>query len=364
MTRITILLPSLRGGGMEKELLLIAEELIKRNFSIEVVVVNTIQSAYTPSSKINLIDLGATQIRYAIFPLIKYLKQSKPEIIFCAETPLNTIAILAKKITGFPKQLIISERNHISSVTKYAKRFGDLIRPHLVKYLYPYADKVVTVSKGVAQDLITTCQLHSHKVQTLYNMFDVENIKQKSTEEATHLPKDNLPIILNIGRLSPQKDQATLIKAFAIVRKKTPCHLIILGEGAERSNLIQLIRQLNLENDILMPGFVSNPYAYIARANVFVLSSMYEGLPGVLIEALACGTSIVSTNCPSGPAEILEHGKYGILTPVGDEDALANAMQKLLQQPYAPDILRARAMDFSIERLIPHYINLFTPPQT
>lgn len=364
MKKITLLFPSLRGGGIEKQLLRFSEELIKHNFNVDVVVINTINSAYKPNSKINLINLNTRQIRYALFPLIRYLKRAKPEIIFCAETPLNAIAILAKKITGFPNKLLISEHNHLSSVTKQAKRFGDLIRPYIAKHLYPHADLIITVSKGIADDLIQTGKLNPQKIKTLYNMFDIQDINVKSKVEAIHFPKDSLPTILNIGRLSQQKDQATLIQAFSIVRKKIACRLLILGEGNEREKLTQLIKQLHLENDILMPGFVSNPYAYITRANLFVLSSTHEGLPGVLIEALACGTSIVSTNCPSGPAEILENGKYGSLTPVGDVTALANAIQKALEHPHSPNILRAQAMNFSIDKLMPQYLDLLTPPQT
>lgn len=363
MNQITILLPSLRGGGLEKQILFVAESLFKLNFNVEILIINSINSVYVPKTKIKITNLKVKQIRYALFPLINHFRRTKPSIVFCADTPLNALTILAKKISNYPNKLIVSERNHLTSITKYAKRTGDKIRPFIAKYLYPHADLITTVSEGVAEDLIQTYKLDPQKVKTLYNMFDTEDIVQKSKKEAKHLPKDNLPTIVNIGRLSHQKDQTTLIKAFAILRKKQQCHLIILGEGEERKKLQQLIHQLNLENDVFMPGFVSNPYPYIAQTNLFVLTSIYEGLPGVLIEALAIGTSIVSTNCPSGPAEILQNGKYGLLTPVGNTFALADAMQKLLKQPYSPDILRARAMDFSIETLIPQYLDVLTAPQ-
>lgn len=362
MKHIAILSTSLRGGGIEKELLLIAGELSRRNLDVEIVVVNTIDSAYAPGPNIRLVDLGASRMRYALIPLMKYLKRARPQTVFCAETPLNALAILARAITGFPKRLIVSERNHLSSVAEHAKRLGDAARPFLAKYLYPHADLITTVSLGVAEDLIRSSKVNPQKVRPLYNMFDVENIIRKSQEEAPFLPKDDFPVILNVGRLTPQKDQATLVKAFAVLREKIPCRLIILGEGGERSNLSQLARRLNIENDVLMPGFAPNPYAYMARARIFALSSIYEGLPGVLIEALACGTPIVSTDCPSGPAEILDGGKYGTLTPVGDVAAFANAMLKMLAQPVLSDALRARSMDFSVEKLMPQYLDIFFPP--
>lgn len=363
MKKTTILLPSLRGGGVEKQSLILAGELIKRGLNLELVVVNTINTAYTPSHGIHLIDLKARQIRFALMPLVKYLRTAQPQVMFSAETPVNSLAIMGRIIAGFPKRLIVSERNHLSSVTKNATRMGDRLRPLLVKYLYPQADLIVTVSDGVAGDLIHSCNINKNKVRTIYNMFDIKKIVSDSLVKPHHpwLEKDDTPIIVNTGRLSLQKDHETLIKAFAILRSRKACRLLILGEGAERPRLMQLANQLNVADDLLMPGFVSNPFAYLAQAKAFVLSSAWEGLPGALIEALACGVPVVSTDCPSGPAEILEHGKYGALTPVGDPHALADAILKTLDAPLPSDILHRRAMDFSIENIIPQYLDILQP---
>jgi len=345
---------------MEKELLVLSEELIRNGLNIDLVVVNTIDTAYFPSADINLVDLQTRQIRFVLIPLVKYLRDTKPEVMFSAETPMNAMAIIARMITGFPKRLIVSERNHLSSVTKNAIRLGDRIRPWLVQNLYPKADLIITVSKGVAKDLIESYKIDIDKIQPIYNMFDINKIvsASQSTPQCSWLEKDASPIIINVGRLSSQKDHATLIKAFAIAKAKRKCRLLILGEGAERPTLINLIQDLNLDDDVFMPGFVSNPYAYIARAKLFVLSSAWEGLPGALIEALACGIPVVSTDCPSGPAEILENGKYGLLTPVRDAQALADAILDTLKHPKPSTMLHQRAMDFSIEKIFPQYLEI------
>lgn len=359
--KISILLPSLRGGGLEKQMLTLCEELFRRGLNLDLVVINNINGAYTPPHDLNLIDLKAKQIRFALFSLVKYLRSTRPDILFSAETPVNALAIMAKLLCGFPERLIISEHNHLTSVAKNAARFGDQLRPFLARYLYPQADLIITVSDGVANDLIDRYRIKKHKVRTIRNLFNIKKIISDSQVKIEHpwFDKSDIPIIITIGRLSLQKDQATLIRAFARLRLNRACRLIILGEGPERPMLLQLAKDLNVINDIFMPGFVSNPYAFMAKAKVFVLSSAWEGLPGVLIEALACGIPIVATDCPSGPAEILENGRYGRLIPIGEEQAMAEAISEMLDHPHSTSMLRQRAMDFSAENIISQYLNIF-----
>lgn len=167
------------------------------------------------------------------------------------------------------------------------------------------------------------------------------------------------PLIIAVGRLSPEKDYKTLLSAYKKVKEQIECRLIILGEGAERTNLLNLANSLDITEYIDLPGFVSNPYAWIARSNLFVLSSRYEGLPTVLIEALACGTPVVSTNCISGPAEILENGKFGDLVPVGDVEALAKAIIHNIRHPRPKDPLMERGNEFSVEVALQAYLDYF-----
>ena len=167
------------------------------------------------------------------------------------------------------------------------------------------------------------------------------------------------PNFIAVGRLSEAKNYPLLLRAFARLRKKIPCRLILLGEGEQRSRLESLIVELGLFRDVLLPGFVQNPFPYVAAADCFVMSSNREGLPGALIQALACGTTVVSTNCESGPSEILENGKYGLLVPVGDEEAFTKAMQQALEFPFDKTLLRERAQFFSEENCVNAYLKLF-----
>ena len=195
-------------------------------------------------------------------------------------------------------------------------------------------------------------------IKVLYNpIFDLSLIlKAQAPVDHPWLQSGQPPIFLAVGRLAPQKDFSTLIKAFAIFRQKHLARLIILGEGSERQQLESEVSQLNLEADVSLPGFTDNPYAYMSRASAFVLSSRFEALPTVVIEALACGCQIIATDCPHGPNEILMAGKYGLLVPVGDAQSFADAMEKAISNPINPNFLRQRAYDFTVKNAALEYL--------
>jgi glycosyltransferase involved in cell wall biosynthesis len=233
----------------------------------------------------------------------------------------------------------------------------------LIGKVYPRAERIVTVSGGVADDLATCTGLPRATIGTIYNPILTTEIAEKAQVPISHtwLPPTTLPVILGVGRLVPQKDFPTLLKAFAHVHMKYPSRLIILGEGRERAKLEALVSELGIAEDVSFPGFESNPYAFMARASVFVLSSAWEGLPNALIEALACGCPVVSTNCPSGPQEILDNGAFGPLVPVGDDWALAEAILHTLEHPPNPERLRSRAAEFDIQTIAEKYLQALLP---
>jgi len=204
-----------------------------------------------------------------------------------------------------------------------------------MRLIYPLAHTIIAVSNGVAEDLSTVLALPKSRISVIYNPVVTKSLKQQAEIPVTHtwLQSDRIPVVLGVGRLTKAKNFETLIQAFSIVLETISAKLIILGEGEERSNLENLVRQLNLVNEVDLPGFTENPYSYMKRAKLFVLSSLWEGLPTVLIEALSCGTQVVSTDCPSGPREILENGKWGTLVAVNDGQALANAMIDAIKNP-------------------------------
>jgi len=228
-----------------------------------------------------------------------------------------------------------------------------------MRLLYRRPDVIVAVSHGVADSLVKRLGIARENIKVVYNPVVDEGIQEKSTEDVDHswfLPGAP-PVILGVGRLIKQKDFRTLIEAFSLLRKRRQVRLMILGEGGEREALHQLIEQLDLSNDVQMPGFVANPFKYMRRAKMFVLSSVFEGLGNVLIEAMACGTPVISTDCPSGPAEILQGGRWGRLVDVGDVSGMAQAITAVLEQEQCPDVAK-RAADFGVKVAFEKYLEL------
>jgi glycosyltransferase involved in cell wall biosynthesis len=231
--------------------------------------------------------------------------------------------------------------------------------PRLARRFYPWADAVVAVSHGAADDLARTARLARAQVRVIHNPIVTPELREMTAAVVNHpwFQPDAPPVVVAVGRLAPQKDFETLIRALSLVRREgRPARLLILGEGSERSRLEALTTELGLSGVVEMPGWVQNPYPYMVRAAAFVLSSRWEGLPSVLIEALFCGPPIISTNCPSGPVEILDGGRHGSLVPVGDATALAEAIGAALSgdvrrpshaswRPYAQETVVTRYLE-------------------
>jgi glycosyltransferase involved in cell wall biosynthesis len=231
---------------------------------------------------------------------------------------------------------------------------------HSYQHLLANAAHFVGVSQGISNSLTATIGVPRKSITTIYNPVVTPHLHVKMAERPDHpwFLDGSTPVILAAGRLTAQKDYPTLIKAFARLNAQRPSRLIILGEGRMRKALERLVKGLDLTDHVSLPGWVENPFAFMSRASLFVLSSRFEGLPGVLVQALACGCPCVSTNCPAGPAEILQDGKFGPLVPVGDEKALADAMYGTLAQPPERHMLQQRAGYFSLERAVTAYEKL------
>ena len=261
----------------------------------------------------------------------KYLKSNQPKTILSGLTHSNIACALACFSSQCSKKLFISEHINLrNDLINRNSKFDALITNFLIKIIYPRVSNVIAVSKGVADSVITISRIKNDKVKIIYNPINEKEIHFLSNDSVKFPWKDHLPILISAGRLETQKDFPCLLRAFSILRKRYPAHLVILGEGSQRNHLQQLAKYFDIANDVWLPGFIKNPYPYLAKSSLFVLSSHYEGLGNVLVEALALGIPIVSTNCPSGPEEILANGKYGHLVPVGDPVAMAEAMDKSL----------------------------------
>ncbi len=335
ITKIALFLPSLRGGGAERVMVNLARGFAERGLKVDLVLAKA-EGPYISQvpQEVRVVDLGARRVLYSLPGLVRYLRQERPCAMLSAMSHANIVAIWARSLADVETHLVVTEHTTLGQSTENATLVRARFMPVLIKRFYPRADAVVAVSRGVADDLAIRSGLPAEKIKVIYNPVVTPELFAKAEEPLDHpwFQPGEPPVILGAGRLTPAKDFSTLIRAFALVRKKRPARLMILGEGKDRPKLEALVHELGLEGEAALPGFVDNPYNYMKRAAVFVLSSRWEGLPTVLIEALALGTLVVSTNCPSGPAEILQ-GHKEFLVPVGDANALARAILCLLENP-------------------------------
>lgn len=328
--RVALFVPSLRGGGAEKVTVALANAFAKKGFKVDLLLAQA-EGPYLKDvlPDVRVVDLKATRVLKSIPKLVRYLSAERPDCLLSALNHANIAAIVAALLTGRGCKVIVAEHNSIFG-SRIASARGWLVMKS-IGLAYRFADAVIAVSHGVAEDLVRT-GVPKKIVHTIYNPVVSEQLLEYSKTPCGHpwLESVSRPTILAVGRLEPQKDYVTLIRAFSLVEPKHKARLLILGEGSLRSELQALVDALGLSEEVQLAGFVDNPHAYMSRAAVFVMSSRWEGLPTVLIEALACGTAVVSTDCPSGPSEILEGGKWGRLVPCGDPDALAAALGEVL----------------------------------
>ncbi len=332
---LAIFLPGLYDGGAERTLLNLAEGIAARGFHVDLVLARAEgpYMAEIPDS-VRVIDLKSSRVLMCLPALIGYLRSERPAALL-STLYANIIAVWARWITGIPKRVVLNEQNTLTSVSNGEKDLRWKLYPQLAKWFYPWADNVTAVSKGVADDLVLAAGLSPDRVQVIHNPIVTLDLQKKSQAPLDHpwFRNGEPPVVLGVGRLTSQKAFDVLIKAFARVRKSVSARLLILGEGEERPVLEALVSQLGLEQDVALPGFVTNPYPYMAHAALFVLSSRWEGLPTVLVEAMSFRTAVIATDCPSGPREILKDGLYGPLVPVDDPDELALAIQNALANP-------------------------------
>jgi glycosyltransferase involved in cell wall biosynthesis len=334
--RIAVFVPSLRGGGAERVMLDLAHGFAERGIATDLVLPQ-VEGPYLSEVRtdVRIVNLAARRVLASLPGLVRYLRRERPDALLSTLTHANLVALWARRLSGVPTRAVVREANTLTQVTRGAGRDRRRLLPFLVRRFYPWADGVVAVSSGVARDLEASSGIAAGSMYILPNPVVTPDLASKAVEPLDHpwFRPGEPPVVLGVGRLSKQKDFATLIRAFDRVRRARGARLMILGEGPERAGLQALADELALSQDVALPGFASNPFAYMARAGVFVLSSAWEGMPGALIQAAACGAPVVATDCESGPREVLQDGRYGRLVPVGDPAALAEAILSTLDQP-------------------------------
>ncbi len=363
--RISILLPDLRGGGAERVCINLANEFVRRGLAVDMVLMGA-EGELLPilDTRILVVDLRAARLRNVLVPLISYLRRARPAGLVANMWPLTVIAPLARMLSRV-KTRVVGVEHTTWSVSERASDKGYMLRLRFSTWLgYRLANGIVAVSSGAADEVAALAGLSRDCVVVIHNPIaglagERASLRvEPATVKWTTGPHKR---VLAVGTLKAIKDYPTLIEAFAVLRQTVEAKLLILGEGEERPRLARLAKSLGLERDILMPGFVDYTTPYYACADLHVLSSKGEGLPTVIVEALEQGTPVVSTDCPSGPREILADGRYGTLVPVGDPDALATAMLESLRSTHDHDALRARAQDFSVDKAADAYLDLLLP---
>jgi glycosyltransferase involved in cell wall biosynthesis len=300
---------------------------------------------------------------YRMLPaLVRYLREHQPDALISNFPFENLLAIAARRLAATDTALIVSEHNMVDLARRREAKWKRRFLPGLLRRQYPMADAIAAVSDGIAEDLAERTGLPRERIKRIYNPIVDARLLARARERPEHLwfRPEAPPIVLGAGRFASQKDFPTLVRAFARVRMQRPARLIILGQDQDGQHeaLLALAHELGCEQDVSLPGYVLNPFAYMAGAAVFALSSRYEGFANVVAEALACGCPVVSTDCRSGPSEILAGGRYGRLVPVGDDAALAEAILEAIDQPGRAAGRRQQASMFSVERALTDYLRL------
>jgi len=360
---VFFLIDSLSGGGAQKVFIRLATELTQRGYNVSLLTFNK----YGPNLKnipsgIPVIELSRVNALFSVASLVVLLKKSKCNILISGLNYSNVISFFSSFFISDMK--IIRTQHNVfkgssimeeSTLKKYKRKL--IVKP-LMSLIFKRSDCVVAVSPGVKEDLINYLKINPNVVKVIYNPVLSDELLIKSKEQIDHKWFDEgKTVLLGVGRLSIAKDFKTLIKAFSIVnRSKQETRLIILGEGESRKQLEKLIDQLALNDKVCLPGFVNNPIKYMKNADLFVLSSKWEGFGLVLVEAMSCSTPVVSTDCQTGPADILEHGKWGRLVPTNNPHLMAEAILETLKAPIDPE---ERAHHFSVEKAADEYEKLF-----
>jgi len=341
-------------GGAQRIALNLCTGLVKKGFSVDLLLVEAtgVLIEEVPE-EVTIVDLDASRLATSTVSLCQYLRKETPDVLYSMMIEVNIAAIVAHQFAGVDTRLVISEHN---TPTVSAERLKDQLVLHLATLVYPRADHIVTVSQGVRDDLLDIVDITDEKITVIHNPIDVERIREQAVETMEHewFMDPSISVVMSAGRHAPQKGFDTLLHAFSRLEHSN-ARLVLLGEGNETESLRTLAMELGIKDQVDFPGFVDNPFKYMANADVFVLSSWYEGFGNVLIEAMATGCPVVSTDCPSGPNEILEGGKYGPLVRVKDDTALSHAIEDVLTNPMDESVLASRADDFSIDTIIKKY---------
>lgn len=356
---IAILLPDLRPGGAERVCVSLANAFVEEGLAVDLVLrqqQGELLDSVSPA--VTMHSLGAPRVRDAFSPFVAFLKAARPRSVLAAMWPITSLAVAARAVSGVPCRVVTSDHGVLSRSGPGRPGLPRLAMTVSMRATYGQAAGVVGVSRGVAADVAALAGLAVDRITTIYNPITPLPTPAAPDSDIMAAWSAGGPRLITVGTLKTVKDHATLLRALVRIRQTRDARLLILGEGSERPKLEALVAELGLTDVVQLPGFRPDPHGYVANADAFMLSSLNEGFGNVLVEAMACGTPVVSTDCPTGPGEILDGGRYGRLTPVGDADALAAAVLETLAAPPDPAVLIQRSGDFSTAHAVGAYRRL------
>ena len=334
---LAVFLPSLAGGGAERVMLDLIAALVGQGRSVELVLASRHGAlADEVPDGVSVVDLRQPRTVTAVVPLTRYLRRRRPAALLATLEHANVVALLAGRLAGGVR-VSVREANTLSrDLAQGPPRSRAVL--WLMRRLYPRAHALIAVSQGVADDLVRELRLPGQRVTVIPNPVITPRLEAGANTPLPHpwFAAGAPPVVLGVGRLTRQKGFDVLVHAFALARQRRACRLMLLGDGEDREALERLARELGVHDEVALPGFAANPFAYMARAGTFVLSSRWEGLPNALIQAMALGVPAVATDCPSGSTEVLAGSARATLVPVGDSEAMAAAIVTALSAGRGP----------------------------
>jgi glycosyltransferase involved in cell wall biosynthesis len=361
VSRLTIFISFSGHGGVERMVLNLAGEFLAAGHEVDLVLVRA-EGEHLKALPVGarVVKLSARHTWTSLWPLLRYLRRERPDAILAAKDRAMRVAVLARALSGCPARLVGRLGTTISAALEGRSRMRRMLWFAGMRMFYRHLDAIVAVSEGVADDVRAITGLSADKVRVIRNPVVTPQLAELAAEPVVHpwLAPAGPPVLIGIGRLTRQKDFATLVRAFAQVHRQRRVRLIILGDGHDKERLIALAEKEGVAEDFHLAGFQANPYAWLARASLFVLSSRWEGSPNALTEAMALGIPVVSTDCRSGPRELLDGGRFGPLVPVGNADELAQAILDVLERPPRAEALRATVQEYRSETSARRYLDL------
>jgi len=361
---VAIYIHDLSPGGVERQSLVLARELQVRGVNVALVL-HQVRGELLPllPEGVPVVDLRSARTLQDVVRLTRFLRDDPPSVFMANVDHKNIAASFAKALAGSATKLVICQHNPLTSSFHATVNWKHRVVPFFYRLLASRIDHAVAVSNGIAEELVRTVGLPSRKVSTICNAVIGDDFQDRVNAPVDHpwLEAKDRPVFVSAGRLVEMKDHRTLLRAFATYLRQHPARLLILGTGPMREELEALARSLNVAEHVEFTGFVQNPLPYMAAADAFVLSSRCEGFGNVLVEAMGCGIPVVSSNCPHGPADILAHGRYGVLVPPQDSDAMADGLARVIveRHRWPAELLKSRADDFTYDACAESYLRLF-----